>query len=566
MRELGTLRLQGIGVSSGIGIGRIAVIAGLDVAVSKKNACCGELTRFTDALRYLVSALEVKAAAAQGEQAEILESHVMLLSDPMIVSEIEQMITGQNCNSEYAVYEVFEKYKEAFCLSGDDLLMERVSDLQDMKNNLLAVLSGAGLVDVSTMPAETVLAAHELTTSVAAGVKQENISALVTQEGGKTSHMAIIARSIGVPAVVGIPVEQLENGAQVVVNGDTGEVIVNPPKELLAEFLEKQEELRREKLKLERYRGVPSTTQDGKKMELCANIGLDSDIEIAIKADAEGVGLFRTEFLYMNRRAAPTEDEQFAAYKKAAQAFADTSVIIRTLDIGGDKEIPYLDVEKEENPFLGWRAIRYCLDCEELFTAQLRAILRASAFGKIKLMLPMVSSMSELRRAKALIEESKQTLADQGIAFDRNLAVGIMIETPAAAVLADRFAHESDFFSIGTNDLTQYVMAADRGNKNVSHLYCAYDPAVLRLIYQAAQAAKAVGIPCGICGESGSDPLLTKFFIASDISELSMVGASILPIREIVCNTSYEKVKAEVKKSLYALESLEDTVDFLRRL
>ena len=376
--------------------------------------------------------------------------------------------------------------------------------------------------------------------------------------------MAIIARSMGLPAVVGI--SGIEHGDRLIINGGTGEIIVNPSQAALAEYRSLMEGQRRKKEALEKYRGLPNETLDGRHVELCANIGLEADILKASEADVDGVGLFRTEFLFMNRSAAPTEEEQFAVYKKTALAFGKRPVIIRTLDIGGDKEIPYLGLEKEENPFLGWRAIRYCMDREEIFAAQLKAILRASAFGNIKIMLPMIADLRELRYAKSLINRLGGELAKQGIAFDQNIAVGIMVETPAAALLAGAFAKEADFFSIGTNDLTQYVMAVDRGNQKVAKLYSAYNPAVLRLIYHVSQEARRHNIPCGICGEAGSDALLTRFFVGCGISEFSMTSASVLEIRSIIRQMAYANAKAMIDVSVEQLADFEDSIALLQRL
>jgi len=480
------------------------------------------------------------------------------------MSDIEDIITTESCNGEYAVDTVFEQYAEVFRQSGDELMMMRAGDMRDIKNNLLAIMNGYELPDLSAMPKDSILVANELTTSLAACINATLVNGLITNLGGPTSHMAIIARSMGLPAVVGIG--DIKHGGRLIVNGDNGEVIVDPTEAELTKYSEMKEERRRKIEALEKFRGLPSATLDGKHIELFANIGLEADISKARDADAEGVGLFRTEFLFMNRSTTPTEEEQFAVYRKAALAFGNHPVIIRTLDIGGDKEIEYLGLEKEENPFLGWRAIRYCIDREEVFSTQLRAILRASAFGKIRIMLPMIADIRELRHTKALIERLKEELTGQGYAFDRDIAVGIMIETPAAAVLAGAFAKESDFFSIGTNDLTQYVMAVDRGNQKVAKLYSEYNPAVLRLIYTVAKEAERHNIPCGVCGEAGAKPLLTKFLVGSGISELSMTGTSILEVRSIIRQMTFADTAARITASIEQLADIEDSLAFLREL
>ena len=561
------MRLNGLGVSDGIGIGRAILVEAEEFDVTKRETDpVAEEKRFSKAIRDLMHTLEEKAGNTSGEQAEILESHIDILEDPMLTSAITDLIEAESCNSEYASTVIFDQYIEMFASSGDELLELRASDLKDIKNNLLSILAGKDLIDVSKLPSGTILVAEELTTSIAAGINPENICGIVTEIGGKTSHMAIIARSIGVPAIVGVSAGEIANDTYLIMDGSTGVLLLEPSKEEIDRYTKKQEAIKQEKLALEKYRGQDSVTEDGQKVELFANIGLEIDIENAVKADAEGVGLFRTEFLYMNRGSAPGEEEQFQIYKKAATAFPDKPVIIRTLDIGGDKEIPYLELEKEENPFLGWRAIRYCLDKEEIFISQIRAILRASAFGDIKIMIPMISTLSEFERAKKLIVTEQEKLLNEGIPFNQEIQVGIMVETPAAGILADLFAETVDFFSIGTNDLTQYTMAVDRGNKKVADLYSPYNPAVLRLIYQVAQAAQKNNIMCGVCGEAGGDPLMMKYLIGCGINELSMTGTSILKAREIVRSVNYKELESSIQDNLFNLHSVDEVLEFLKTL
>ena len=561
------MRLKGLGVSAGIGIGTAYVIKEYVADVSRKAAGRDEIGRFNRAVESLSSILGEMAAAVIGEQAEILESHIILLSDPVMLADIENMILSEQCNSEYAVNTVFENYAEIFTQTGDELLMMRAGDMRDIKNNLLAIMNGHELPNLSLIPEDCILVADELTTSLAAGIDEKLTSGLITNIGGPTSHMAIIARSMELPAVAGIAnISEIRHGVGLIIDGDSGEVIVNPTESEIAEYQALANEISIKKKALEKYRGTPGKTLDGRHIELCANIGLETDIQKASESDADGVGLFRTEFLFMNRNAAPSEEEQFAVYKKAALAFGKRPVIIRTLDVGGDKEIPYLGLEKEENPFLGWRAIRYCIDNREVFAAQIRAILRASAFGFVKIMLPMISDIREFRRSKALINDMKRELMEQGIDYDMHINVGIMIETPAAAIMADVLAREADFFSIGTNDLTQYVMAVDRGNQKVAGLYSVYNPAVLRLIRDVANAALLRNIPCGICGEAGADPLLTKFLIGCGINELSMTHSSILEVKSIICRTNYSETKAMISESINQLADVEAATAFLRLL
>ncbi|MCL2828611.1 MAG: phosphoenolpyruvate--protein phosphotransferase [Oscillospiraceae bacterium] len=556
--------LTGIGISGGIGIGRVVVLPEFDFDTSKQKADPEEASRFLNAVAALSAAIGQKQETAGAEQAEILESHMMLLGDPSISAEAQRIIEAENCNSEYAVDQVFETYAALFLASGDELFAARAADLRDIKNNLLLILDGKALFDVESLPPGSVLVAREVTTTVAAGINPDNVCALVTREGGATSHTAIIARSLGLPGVAGV--SRIEAGSQVIVDGNRGKVILNPTSKVLETYRGLQEEQKARKQTLEAYRGLESVTTDGKSMVLFANIGLVTDIAHAVAADAEGIGLFRTEFLYMNRSTAPSEEEQFTAYKQVATAFAEKPVIVRTLDVGGDKEIAYLGIEKEENPFLGWRAIRFCLERQGLFHTQLRAILRASAFGRVKIMLPMISCASELKRAKALIEEVKRELSAGGILLNQQIEVGIMIETPAAVLMVDYFAQEADFFSIGTNDLTQYIMAVDRGNQNVAQLCSVYQPAMLRAIYQVAQAANRHGIECGICGEAGADPLLTRFFIGCGVHELSMTSNAILGIRERVRSGRYEVAKERVAAGIHTLRDVEQAAAFLQSI
>lgn len=555
------------GVSEGIGIGRAVVVDTIIPDTGKRQGQSDvEKERLKNAVEKLTANIQKKASSASEEQAGILESHIMLLGDPFIISGIEEVIDRESCNSEYAVAEVMKNYIAMFRESGDELLAARSIDLKDIQDNLLMLLAGITPFDPGSIARGSVLVADELTTSVAAGISKELISAIVTRLGGRTSHTAIIARSLGIPAVSGADICEIADGELLVVDGTGGCVVRRPTDEQLEEYKAKREVDLERKKALEAYRGLESVTLDGRKIELCANIGLETDIVTAIEADAEGVGLFRTEFLYMDRPSIPNEEEQFSVYKKAAVAFGKRPVIIRTLDIGGDKAIPALGLDKEENPFLGWRAIRYCLDRKDVFRTQLRAVLRASAFGNIKIMIPMISGVEELKSSIALIEEVKRELKGEGVDFNECIDVGIMIETPSAAVLADRLAETADFFSIGTNDLTQYTLAVDRGNDKVANLYTTYNPAVLRLIYNVAQAAAEAGIMCGICGEAGGDPRMIRFLIGCGLSELSMTGNSILQARKIVRESSYEKLRDRVERKLWSLGSVGEAESFLDSL
>ena len=560
--------LDGVAVSSGIGIGKLVVIPEFDFDISKKNInkddIENEIKKVEDTISKLIEILSNRLKDIKDEQSEILKSHIILLEDPVIISDIKKSIESENSNCEYSINKIFEKYYDMFFSSGDELFMERAADLRDIKINLLTLLLGMDLFEISSVPKNSVLYARELTTTIAAGINPENIQGIITKEGGATSHMAIIAKSLALPCVVGI--DNFEYSDFAIIDGELGKVYLSPDDSTIKEYKKKKEVLEKEKSILKDYIGLESLTLCGKHIELCCNIGLESEIEKASYGDSEGIGLFRTEFLYMNRNYAPSEDEQFAIYKKAAQSFKNKPVIIRTLDVGGDKEIKYLGIEKEENPFLGFRAIRYCLDNISLFSMQLRAILRASNYGNIKIMLPFISQVSEIINSRELISKIMIELSEKNIPYNKDIKIGVMIETPSAALMASQIAKYSDFFSIGTNDLTQYTMAVDRGNQSVSKIYSDYQPAVLNSIFNISKAAKLHNIPCGICGESASNPILTKFFIAIGITELSMANSSILNIKRIIRNTDYKLVKSKVETGIANLVDINDTIDFLKKL
>ncbi|MDR0248394.1 MAG: phosphoenolpyruvate--protein phosphotransferase [Oscillospiraceae bacterium] len=564
-------KFQGIGVSAGIGIGRVYALndrrgagEGRDTAGTYDPAT--ESKRLYKAVNILSNYLGEMAKSAGDERAEILEGYMLLAKDSVILDEVKDMLATECCSCETAVEAVYERYAEILRLSDDEIISGRADDLRDVKNNYLSVLGGKKLFDAGTLPDGCILMGWELSASLVAGLNQSKCKGLISAFGGATSHMTIIARSLGIPAVVGVDIRSLEDGVQVIINGDIGDVIAEPAGDMLSEHSTLLENLKKERENFEQYRGLVSATSDGRVVELLANIGFETDIARAAASDAEGVGLFRTEFLFVNRDVIPSEEEQFLIYAKAAKAFPGKQVIIRTLDAGGDKDIPILGIYKEDNPYLGWRAIRYCLDREDLFRSQLRAIVRASAFGKVKIMLPMVSEMSELIRAKDLVENVKAQLAQQGERFDRDIPVGMMVETPAAALLADAFAREAAFFSIGTNDLTQYTLAVDRGNKKVARLYSGSSPAVLRLVYDTICAAKRHNIPCGLCGETGADPALAKFYIACGINELSMTSTEILRVRRTVREMNYTSAKALVEKAMPSLCSAGDVAALLAAL
>ena len=428
------------------------------------------------------------------------------------------------------------------------------------------VLLGAETVDIASLPAGSVLVAKDLTPSMTAGINPKNVVGIVTELGGKTSHSAILARALEIPAVVAVSdfLSQVKDGDQVILDGDAGCVFVNPDASVEKDYSAKRDAFLAEKKELEKYIGQPTITKDGVTVELVANIGKPKDVEKVLEYDGEGVGLFRTEFLFMDRNSMPTEDEQFEAYKKVAEALGGKPVIIRTLDIGGDKEIPYMGLEKDENPFLGYRAIRLCLDRkEDIYKPQLRALLRASAFGNIKIMIPMVTCIDEYREAKALIDELKLELDRKGIAYNKDIQVGIMVETAAASLIADIFAKEADFFSIGTNDLTQYTMSVDRGNDKVSYLYSTFNPAVLRSIRRIIACGREEGIMVGMCGEAASDPMMIPLLLAFGLNEFSMSASAILYSRKLITSLSIQELQAVADKAM-SFTTTKEVEDYMR--
>ena len=552
--------MRGTGASSGIGIGKAVVVRDekpevVRVSISDKDK---EVKRFEDVLAKITEAtMEMAESLANkvgGKEAEILNGHVLLLSDPMLSEEIKQKIQNELVNAEFAVDSVYDMYAGMFASMDDELMQQRATDMKDLKVRILKGLLGMADVDVARLPEGSILVAEDLTPSMTAGLNPQTVYGIVTELGGRTSHSAILSRALEIPAVVAISglLENIHDGDTVCFDGDKGEVVIRPDADTLAEYEKKKEAYLLEKKELENYKGKPSVTKDGRKVEIVANIGKPEDAQRALEYDAEGVGLFRTEFLFMDRENAPTEEEQFEAYKKVATLMKDKPVIIRTLDIGGDKEIPYLGIEQDENPFLGYRAIRLCLDRkEDLYRPQLRALLRASAFGDIRIMIPLITCVDEIREAKALIREIMEDLDRENIAYNKNIQVGIMVETAASSIMADVFAKEVDFFSIGTNDLTQYTMCVDRGNAKVSYLYSPLNPAVLRSLKRVITSAKEAGIMVGMCGEAAADPLLIPLLLVWGLDEFSMSASSILKSRKLVTNSSIadlEKIEKEVMK------------------
>lgn len=543
--------LAGVAASPGLGIGTVMVIAepclayeAVEVAdaEAEKSRLHGAIEAFSALTREKAEVVRERVGDAE---AAILEGHVLMISDPFMVAEMDNLIDAGQC-AEAALDTVCETFAAMFEAADDDLTRQRAADVRDIKSGVLCQLLGVREVDVSRVPRGTVLVTHDLVPSMTAGLDRDNVVGIVTETGGMTSHSAILARALEIPAVLAVPdaVRKLPEGAQVIVDGGEGAVAVAPDEAELAAARVRQEALRREKEALQRFVGKKTITADGCQVELFGNIGSVEDARAVVDNDGEGVGLFRTEFLFMDGGAMPTEEEQFRAYQQAALIMKGRPVIIRTLDIGGDKDIPYLGLEKEDNPFMGFRAIRYCLAREDVFRTQLRALLRASAFGDVRIMVPLVTGVEELRQVRALIRRYADEFSREGVACNKDVPVGVMIETPAAALMADALAAEADFFSIGTNDLTGYTMAVDRGNDRVRYLYSAFNPAVLRSIRSVIAAGTAAGIPVGMCGEAAADPLLIPLWISFGLTEYSVGPASILATRAAIAGWRHEEARA----------------------
>ena len=550
--------LRGIAASDGIGLGRAVCVREenldySDVAYSGKESEKARLQAAIEEFEQRTSAMAEHIRQQVGDkESEILTGQIAMLADPFMRSQMQDAIDGGAC-AEAAVDNVCTMYADMFAAVEDEMMRQRATDVKDIRSRLLSILLGAASVDLSDLPAGTVLVTRELTPSMTVGLQKENVAAIITATGGKTSHSAILARALQVPAVLSVSkvLEVVQDGDGLIVDGGEGIAILNPDVRTRSEYLSRQEDYQARMASLEVYRNRPTVDADGKRYQLFANIGSAAEAEVAAQSGAEGIGLFRTEFLFMDRTSLPDEMVQYEAYRAVSQTMAGKEVIIRTLDVGGDKAIEYLGMEQEENPFLGHRAIRYCLDRPDLYKVQLRALLRAGAEEhNIKIMLPLVTSVDEIRAARELLEQCKQELAEAGLPYDKDIALGVMIETPAAALTADLLARESDFFSIGTNDLTQYTMAVDRGNAQVASLYTPFQPAVLRSIRSVIAAAKEAGIPVGMCGEAAADPGLIPLLMAWGLDEFSVSTSSVLATRASIHRWREDEVRRIAQEAL----------------
>ena len=543
--------IKGKGVSVGIGFGNIVILKN-EIRKIEKNIVEDsdkELERFHKALEEVINETNQIVEKARGTEKEIMTAYLMIMQDPSLILETESQIKNSKINAEYATEMGFNSVIQIFENMDDEYMSGRARDIADIKDRIISKLYNEEKIDLSKLKNNTIIVAKELTTSDTAKLDFKNISGIITEVGGENSHTSIMARTHLLPAVTKVEnaTTILKNGEYVAINGGSGEIFENPTEEQQQNLIKIQKDF----------------------IELVSNIGTPADVELVLKNTAEGIGLLRSEFLYMDSEEMPTEEEQFNSYKEVAEKMQGKQVIIRTLDVGGDKEIKYLKMEKEANPFLGYRAIRLCLDNPEIFKPQIRALLRASAYGNIAIMFPMISSIEELRRAKAVVEECKKELDNEGKEYKKDIKTGIMVEIPSVAIIAEEIAKECDFFSIGTNDLIQYTVAVERGNEKISNLYSKYHPAVIRLIKSSIDGAHKAGIFCGMCGEAASDELLIPLLVGLGLDEFSMNPNKILNSRKIVNmldKKECEKLAEEILKLGTTSEVEEKLKEFNKKI
>ena len=566
-------RLTGIGASEGVSIGKVLLFVEGNIVIPQEidanSTIEGELAKLENGLKKSKTqliAIREKVKEKMGEdKAAIFDGHIMLLEDEDLIEEVEAKITGDKLPAARALREGIDEYREMISQLDDPYLRERAADLQDIGKRWLKNLLEIKINDFSNLEPNTIVVTKDLTPSDTAQLDLENCVGFITEIGGKTAHSAIMARSLELPAVVGVKgvLGEVKDGELVIMNGETGEIFLEPTEKLVEEYKIKQEKIRVEKEELKKLIHEEAVTLDGRKVDIWGNIGSPNDVDAVIESGATGIGLYRTEFLFMNSDHFPTEEEQYQAYRVVAEKMQGKPVTIRTMDIGGDKELPYLDLPKEMNPFLGYRAIRISLENKDMFKTQLRAILRASQYGQIKIMYPMISSINEIRKANAILEECKKELDEIGKIYDRNIKVGIMVETPSTAIVAYKFAKEVDFFSIGTNDLTQYFLAVDRGNELVSSLYNSFNPAVLEAIQKVIDAAHHAGISVSMCGEFAGDKRATRLLLGMGLDSFSMSASSGLTVKKIIRNSNY--VDAQKYRDLILKQDTpEDVIEKLK--
>lgn len=549
--------IKGIAASAGIAVAKVFKLEHPELKIEQRDALAEEeiakLKVAVEKTQAQITAIKEKAVGRLAdEELAIFDAHLMVVQDPELIDQIEAKITDEAVNADYAAQEVTNVFVAMFESMEDEYFRERAADIKDVAYRLLSNLLGVETADLSTISEEVVIVAEDLTPSDTAQLDRNFVRGFATEIGGRTSHSAIMARSLEIPAVVGAGplLDKCEHGQEIILDALDGAIIFDPSSEQKAEYAKKAQAFIDHKESLKVLKDAESITTDGHVVELAGNIGNAKDVEAVLNNGGEGVGLYRTEFLYMDSNELPSEDKQFEAYKTVLENMAPGRVVVRTLDIGGDKELPYLPLPAEMNPFLGYRAIRLCLDQPEIFRPQIRALLRASVFGKLSIMFPMIATLDEFRQAKAIVEDEKKNLSKEGIAFSDDIELGIMIEIPAAAMIADQFAKEVDFFSIGTNDLIQYSMAADRMNEQVSYLYQPYNPALLRLIKMTIDGAHKEGIWCGMCGEVAGDETAIPLLLGMGLDEFSMSASSILEARRIIRSLSFKDMQELSDKAL----------------
>ena len=551
--------LQGIAASDGIAIAKVYTLTEPDLTVTKVTVEDSEkeVSRLDDALAASIKDVElIKETALKNlgeEEAQVFDAHLMVLSDPELIGQVKDSITSNKVNADSALKEVTDMFISIFAgMEDNPYMQERAADIRDVSKRVLAHLLGVKIPSPATIKDEVIIVAADLTPSDTAQLNRQYVKAFVTDIGGRTSHSAIMARSLEIPAIVGTKevTSIAKDGDIIIVDGLSGDVFLNPSEEVIAEYRAKAEAFASQQAEWEKLKDSKTYTKDGHQVELAANIGTPKDLEGVVNNGAEGVGLYRTEFLYMDSHEMPTEEDQFEAYKAVLEGMNGKPVVVRTMDIGGDKELPYLPLPHEMNPFLGYRAIRISLNEPEMFRTQLRALLRASVYGKLRIMFPMIATLNDFRGAKALLEEEKAKLIAEGVAVSDDIQVGIMIEIPAAAVLAHQFAKEVDFFSIGTNDLIQYTMAADRMNERVSYLYQPYNPSILTLIKHVIDSAHKEGKWAGMCGEMAGDQTAVPLLVGLGLDEFSMSASSVLKTRSLISKLTLSEMQALAAKAI----------------
>ncbi|ADX76965.1 phosphoenolpyruvate--protein phosphotransferase [Staphylococcus pseudintermedius] len=563
--------IKGIAASDGVAIAKAYLLVEPDLSFNneKTDQPEAEVQKFNEALNNSkIELTKIRNHAEEqlgADKAAIFDAHLLVLDDPELIQPIEEKIKNESASAPQALTEVTQNFITIFESMDNEYMKERAADIRDVAKRVLAHILGVELPNPSIIDESVIIVAHDLTPSDTAQLNKQYVQGFVTNIGGRTSHSAIMSRSLEIPAVVGTKSisESVQQGDMVIVDGLTGDVIVNPSDDEIKAYQHKRESFFADREALKQLRDEPSKTLDGHEVELAANIGTPNDLEGVHNNGAEGIGLYRTEFLYMGRDNMPTEDEQFEAYKKVLESMEGKRVVVRTLDIGGDKELPYLNLPEEMNPFLGYRAIRLCLDQPEIFRPQLRALLRASAYGKLNIMFPMVATIQEFRDAKALLLEEKENLKQEGVEVSDDIELGIMVEIPATAALADVFAKEVDFFSIGTNDLIQYTMAADRMSERVSYLYQPYNPSILRLIKQVIDASHQEGKWTGMCGEMAGDETAIPLLIGLGLDEFSMSATSILKARRQIKDLSRTEMVQLADRALNCA-TVDEVVDLVK--